>query len=135
MKILNSSEYIFTRAGIVRLNSTRTALIKALINNAIFICLLGPVLGITSGAFVYYHFDQFVNAINSIIIFWAGVIGCGKYIFLKWNEKNIKNLIKNFPKLVDEGSLSWSSHVTADAEITLYFLSFSHSPHHFKNIL
>lgn len=103
MKILKSSERYFAMAGIIKLNEKLRTRFVALFNNFQCISSLGPALCGTSAAFVYYYCDEIGKAANSLMIFLAGFMCCGEYLFLKANENNIMYLIQTFQEIIDKG--------------------------------
>lgn len=103
MNILESSEHLFKRAGIIPFDSNRLSVYKSFVIYIFGIILVGPILYCLASLYIYHHLDEMDKSANAVMVISSGTLCCGKYTFLKYNCNKIKELISDFQKMFDEG--------------------------------
>lgn len=125
MRILGLSEFYFGVSGILVLNDNRLAEIRGFIKNILVFVLAGPCFVGSAGTYIYYHPDEFEHCLTSIALVCAGVLITGIYCCLKFNEKQLKKLIEQFQKTVDEGLFNFIKSSSPVWYIFLIHFAFS----------
>lgn len=103
MKVLEASQRYLSLTGLITLDNDTSTWILALLNNLLYIILLGPALCSMTGAFVYMHSDEIVESANAIMVFCGSFMVTAMYFFLRLNRKKIIELIELLQKTVDNG--------------------------------
>lgn len=100
MKILQSSEYLFKKSGIL-LDDRNVYKSRAIYFLGVF--LVGPVLCSATAFYVYRHTDDIAGTDNAIMIHSAALMCFGTYVLLGIHSGKLDRLILNFRNTVEEG--------------------------------
>lgn len=103
MEILGAVGYYFELIGIYVVDRSRSGIIISFFKCLCFV-LPSVVFFIgTSSLYIYYHLDQIVKCMRSVMCVSEGVFVTLQFLCLKLNENRIKSLIKKFRQTANGG--------------------------------
>lgn len=101
--MLSISYDYFIKVGILTKDTKWTTRLKTFLKSALYLTTL--IFGFASAAaYAVHHIsDDFANSLISMAGCFISMAGCIKHCLVKYNEGKLRDIIKSFNDLVDDG--------------------------------
>lgn len=103
MKIFEASENFFIKSGMVVPDKSLWTSVKTFLLNLLYVSVIGPLMIVSCILFIYYHHDDLLECVNSLICLSQSLMIFPLYLCLRISSEQIQNYIESFRALVDHG--------------------------------